>query len=370
MISKYLATLIATVVLATLIASSLKFATSSQVLSGNALNENMKFEFTIAAGGNQYYIIDTDMAQYVQTHVGFTTQGPPHVVSANVQVTPEQVSWTEDRTTHIAPGAAMNVQLAWNTPSDSANGAGGSIFLNFPQIPGLEGKTVTFRSGPFQVDDAGRYVIRQATTYRSAPLVALARFVFALAAGLSFGMLLHTLGWAFVVRGEKRKRLSALPPQGAGLPRTFYPNPITEWVVWLLVFGIGALMGSMLAGFSIADGFMSSSMVHFDYAALGILTAIAFLAAYFAGRRVLTVRVESEGISYARGRENIEWVSAIWSNVLAVNQRSKTYRGSTTYWTEIEFNDGRGKLKIPQSMVDYAGLRDLLTNTTAGQIRG
>jgi len=369
MISKYFVTLVATVALVTLVASSLKFATSSQVLSGTALRESLKFEFTIAAGGDQYYKINADMAQFLQTHVGFPTQGPPHVVTANVQVTPKQVSWTENRTTYTAPGAAMNVQLDWNTASNSANGSRGSIFLNFPQIPGLEGKTVTLRSGPYQVDSAGRIAIRQVTTYQTASMVALARFVFALAAGLPFGILLHTLCWALVVRGERRRRSSALQLQGAGLPRTFYPNPIVEWVVWLLVLGIGAFTQSMMAGFSVADGFMSSLTVHFVYIALAIAAAIALLIAYFVGKRVLTVRVEPEGISYARGRDNPQWVSATWSNIIGVTQKSKTYRGNTTYWIEIQFNDNRRKLKIPQSMVDYAALRDLLASLTAGQVR-
>ena len=154
----------------------------------------------------------------------------------------------------------MNVQLEWNTPSDSANGSRGSIYFNFPEIPEHEADTFIIRSGPFQVDDVGRYVIRQVTTYRSASLVALARFEFALAAGLPIGIVLHTLCWAFVLRGEKRKRVSALLAQGAGLPRTFYPDPIAEWVFWLLVLGLGAIMGCFVAGFSVANGFMSSLM--------------------------------------------------------------------------------------------------------------
>jgi hypothetical protein len=370
MIPKYLATLVATVIIATLVASSLKFATSSQVLSGKALSENLKYEFTIAADKpNTYYVINADMAQFLQTHTEFTTQGPPHVVSANIQVTPKQVSWSEDRNTITAPGAAMNVQLEWNTPPDAANGAPGSIYLSFPQIPGLEGKTVTLRSGPFQVDSAGRTAIRQVTTYRSAAMVAIGRFVFALAAGLPFGILLHSLCWAFAVWRERRTRLAALQPQSAGLPRTFYPNPIAEWVGWLFALGMGGFMGSMVAGFSVADGFMSSSLVHVVYIELAIATAIALLVIYIIGKRVLTVRVEADGISYARGRENMQWTSAVWSQMNGITQKSKTYRGNRTYWIEIKFSDGRKKLKIGQSITDYAGLRDLLLSTSAGRIR-
>lgn len=370
MLTKYLATLVVTVAVVTLIASSLKFATSSQVLSGKALDETMKFEFTIAAdSNNHYYIINANMAQFLQTNIAFPTQGPPHVVSANVQVTPKQVSWTEDRTTITAPGAAINVQLEWDTPSGSANGSQGSIFLNLPPIPGLEGKTVTLRSGPYQVDSQGRNVIRQVTTYQSAFLVAVARFDFALSGGLPFGILLHTICWAFVLRGEKRRRLAALEPQGAGLPRTFPPDPIAEWVLWLLVLGLGAFIASMIAGFSIADGFMSTQLQYFVYSTLAIAAVVAILVAYFTGKRVLTVRVEPEGISYARGRGNLQWTSAIWGNIAGVTQKSRNYRGNKTYWIEITFSDGRSKLKITQSITGYAALRDLLANSTPGQVR-
>jgi hypothetical protein len=370
MLTKYVATLAVTVVVITLIASSLKFATSSQVLSGKALDETMKFEFTIAAdSNNHYYVINADMAQFLQTNIAFPTQGSPHVVSANVQVTPKQVSWTEDRTTITATGAAINVQLRWDTPSGSANGSQGSIFLNLPQIPGLEGKPLTLRSGPYQVDSQGRNVIRQMTTYRSAFLVAVARFDFALAAGLPFGILLHTICWAFLLRGEKRSRLAALQPQATGLPRTFPPDPIAEWVLWLLVLGLGAFIASMIAGLSIADGFMSAQLQYFVYGALAIAAVVALLVAYFTGKRVLTVRVEPDGISYARGRNNPQWTSTIWGDIAGVTQKSRTYRGNTTYWVEITFADGRSKLKISQSITGYPALRDLLAGSTPGQVR-
>ena len=363
MIAKYVSTLAVTVAVLTLVAASLKFATNSQVLSGNAVNESLKWEFTVDDE------IDANLAQFLQTHMGFTTEGPPHIVSASFQVTPKQVSWTENHQKFTAPGAAMSVQLEWNTPSDSANGSRGSIYFNFPEIPGHEEPTFIIRSGPYQVDSAGRYEIRQVTTYRSAFLVALARFEFALAAGLPIGILLHTLCWALVLRGEKRKRVSALLPQGAGLPRTFYPDPIAEWVFSLLALGLGAFMGSVVACLSVANGFMSSLLEYIVYIPLAIATASALLVAYFARKRVLTVRVEPDGIAYARGRENLQWTSATWSNTVGVTQKSRTYRGKTTYWIEIEFNDNRRKLKIPQSITDYAGLRDLLASKTAGRIR-
>jgi hypothetical protein len=366
MLPKYLVTLAATVVAATLVVASFQFVASSRVLSGNTLSESLNFEFTIG----QYDAIDADLAQFLQTHVSFTAQGPPHLVAAKVQVTPRQVSW-ESRppdpfNTITAPGAAMNVQLDWNTPAGSANGASGSIDLNFPQIPGLEGKEIVIRSGPHQPDGAQSYVIRRVTTYQSAWMVALARFVYALAAGLPFGILLHTILLGVrLMSAQKRARLAALPTQGTGLPRTFYPDPVAEWAVWLPVLFAGAVWGSAAAAICVVDGFMNS----WPYIALAITTAIALLAAWFTGKRVLTVRVESEGIAYARGRGNPQWTSTTWDQILGIMPKSVTNRGNQRSWIEIVFDDDRKNLKIPQSITDYAALRDLLASVALGKMR-
>jgi hypothetical protein len=173
-------------------------------------------------------------------------------------------------------------------------------------------------------------------------------------------MLLHTICWALVLPSEKRSRLAALPPQGFGLPRTFYSSPIAEWVAWLIVLGIGVFVPNMLAGFSVAEGFVSSSFRSVIYIVLAVGVTIALIVVYFARRNVLTVRVETTGISYARGRGDLEWLNAVWGDIRLLAEKSRTYRGNTTYWIEVEFNDGRKKLKIGQSIEDYAALRDLL----------
>ena len=366
MIFKYLATLAIVVVTVTLAVAGLQFATNSQVLAGKALDENLSFEFTIDADNDNYWKIDPEMVQYLQTHIAFPAEGALHVVSAKVAVTPERVSWTEHKTKYTAPGAAMTVQLRWDTPAASANGSRGLICLDIPQVAGLATQTATLHSGPYQVDGAGRTIIRQATAYRSALLVTLARFGFALAAGLPFGILLHTLGWAFVLRGEKRRRLAELSIQNEEWPRTFYPSPIAEWVIWLLIFGIGAFVPGMMAGISVADGFLSYLFVTVIFSVLAVATAVATLVVYLTGKNLLTVRVAPEGISWARGRENPRWSTAAWGEISSLIQKSRTYRGTTSWWIEIEFQDSRKKLRISQSIVGYPALRDLLMSRAAG----
>jgi hypothetical protein len=363
MILKYFATLAMVVIALTYAASSLQFATRSQVLSGAAVDEALKFEFTFDADSRHTYEISPDQARFLEEHIAFRTEGAARVVTSKVEVTPETVSWTENRRTITAPGAAMTAQLRWDTPSDSADGARGLIYLDFPEIQGRA--TLSFHSGGYQKDHAGRYVVREMSTYRSASLLSIARFSFALAAGLPFGIVLHAIGFAFVVKGEKRSRLEALRLEGSVSHPAFYSSPVAEWAGWLLALGIGSFLPCMMAAFTVAAGFMSSTFQTIIYIMVAVIAAIALIIVYFIGRNVLTVQVSATGLSYARGRGELEWLHAAWREIRQVTPKSRTYRGNTTHWVEVEFNDNRKRLKISQSIGRYGDLRDLLMSAFA-----
>jgi len=361
MIPKYFATLAAVVLLVSMAASTLQFAMRSHVLSGKAVDETWHLEFTIDADSSHTYRISPGLQKALEDGITFVTDGPVRVVSASVNITPKDVTWTENRTTITSTGAALDAHVKWSTLPDSPNGAHSNIFLNFPEIPGVQGKGPTFHSGGYQKDDQGRYVLREVTTYRSPFLLSFARFTFAISAGLPFGIALHSILWAFVLKTEKRSRLAALPPQGSDLPRMFYPNPIVEWTLWTLLFGIGGFVASMMASFALYDGYMSSSFVWVIFIILGIMAAIALVSAYFTGRAVMTVRVDTTGLSWARGRGELQWISAAWGEILTLVEKSRTYRGNTRYWLELEFRDmTRKKLKLAQDIEGYPALRTLL----------
>jgi hypothetical protein len=98
------------------------------------------------------------------------------------------------------------------------------------------------------------------------------------------------------------------------------------------------------------------------YIIVAIAAAIAIAAAHYTAKSVLTVRVNASGISYARGRGDLQWLDAPWTGILRFTEKSRTNRGRTTHWIELEFSDGRKKLKIRQSIEGYAALRDMLRN--------
>lgn len=360
MIPKYLATLAAFVLFLSIAASRLQFASRSQVLSGTAVDETFQLEFTLDADTTHAYRITPQLQPALEQGITFMADGPVRVVSSNVTITPKDVSWTEDHTTYTSPGAVLVAHVKWDTPPDSPNAAHGHIYIHFPDIPGLNGKGPTFHSGGYQKDDQDRYVLREATTYRSRMLLSFARLVFALAVGLPVGIVLHSIFWGFQLRTEKRSRLAAFPSPGSQLPRTFYPNPIAEWTLWTLILGIAAFTASILALVSVSDGFMSSWTAWAVYIILGAGVLLAFIAAYFTGRSLLTVRVDTNSISYARGRGDLQWLTAGWNEILGLTQKSRTYRGTRREWVEIKFRDNRKKLNLGESIEGYPALRDFL----------
>lgn len=365
-ISKYFTTLFIAVVLVTLACSLLPFVTRAQILSGSAVDQTSQFEFIIDAGSGSTYRVSSRTKRFLESHVQFCTDGVVRVVSSKVEITPKKVSWIENRTTIRATGAAMIAQIKWDTPADSANGAQGDVYINFPAIPWLDGHVPTFSTGAYQVDRKGRYVIREVTTYRNAFLLALARFELAFAAGLSFGILFHTVYWVLVLIGKGRSRLGEVSAHGSGLPRTFCPSPmaafppLTGWFVPLLIVGTGALTGCVMTGFPAYQGFVSSTFRTGAYIMLAIFGGVALLVGYLTTKSFVTVRVDAIGISYSRGLSDSRRLSAAWEDIRLFTQKSRIYRGTSIYWIEIEFKDGRRKLKISQSIEGYPALRDIL----------
>lgn len=360
MVAKYLTSLAATVFAAAFLFSLLPFATRSEVLAGTTVDEVLHYEFTVDADSSSTYKVSPATAQFLNDNIRFPTDGPVRVVSSKVQITPKKVTWTENKKHITSTGAALDAQVQWQAPSDAANGAHSNIYLLFPEMAAFEKKLPTFHSGAYQKDDQDRTVVREVTTYRTTFLLTVARFMFALAAGLPIGIILHVIAWTFVVIREKKQWIAALPAQGPGWPQTFYPDPIAEWTIWQFILGMGAFVASMLAGFSVADGFMSSSFVPVIYWVLGVGAAAALIGVYFTRKYLLTIRVDGSSLTYARGRGDLQWSTVGWDEISEYRERSRTSRGNTTYWLELAFKDQRKGLKITPSIVGYQELRAIL----------
>ena len=216
--------------------------------------------------------------------------------------------------------------------------------------------------GGAQRDDKGGYVLPKVATHRDAFRPSWAQVIFALAAGLPFGVVLHTIFWVFFLERERRSRVARFPPQGSGLPRTFYPNPIAEWDLSTRVFGAGALVASIFAAIAVYDGFMDSLDLWTIYILMALAAAIALSIGHNTHRSLVTARVDTDSISYARGRGDLQWTKTAWSDISHLRPCSRNWRGYRWFWMELEFKDRREKLRIGQSIEGYFDLHDILTS--------
>jgi hypothetical protein len=367
MIRKYLASLAVTVLLVTIACTRLSFATHSQVLVGTAVEETWPLEFTLQVDSTHTYKISPEIQAAVENGIVFVAQGPVRIDSARVDIAPQDVISKVGYESITSSGAGGYAHVKWETPADSASGAHGDIRMVFPALPGLGEPNVRFGVYSPQ-DDQGRWILREVTTYRSASSVFLARLRLTLALGLPLGILLQSLWWAFALKKEKRLRTAALASQVDHLPRTFYPNPIKEWTRWTYTLGIFAFFAGFLALGSASEGYMDSRSYWRIFMVQGLGALIGILVVYRTQLSVLTLRVEADGIAYARGRGALQWFTELWTDVLKLSRRSRGFGGRGRESLEIEFTDlNKRKVQVPEDTIGYAALRDLLLSNSATQ---
>lgn len=366
-LSKYGSSFLLALVPVCAILSMLSFAVRSQVRAGVTMEETWTNTFTLDASSNQMYRIDDDVRADLEKGIAFIGSGVVHVRSTKVEITPQEVSWTENKTKYTAPGARMVARVTWDTPADAGDGDKGDIHVEFPRMPSIPNYTVAFHSGASQKTGDGRWVFREVTAHRSAASVAIGRFFFVLSAGLPMTFLLHGIWWAFQLKSEKRALLAGLAqPSVQPLPRVFYPDPIAEWLVWTLTLCISGGWGSLMASFAIYDSFQSSVFVWLLFIMQGIGVVIALIVALYVRSSVVSVRIDADAISYAKGRGEPQWITARWSELKGAVVKSETYRGTTIECVELIFPDGKTR-KIPSSVIDYPTLRNTMIELYARQ---
>lgn len=359
MLHKYLLSLFVAVAVITSACSALPFVTRAQVRSGKVVGEVWKFELTIDSGSNSYYQVDDQMKVALERGIKLVGSGAANVISQEVGVTPQKVSWEVGKTQYTADGAAIVAQVQWRTDVGAANGARGEMEIEFPPIGDQGLATISVRSGDYQYE-GDRCVVREVTSYQNATSLFFGQFRLALGAGLPFAILVHSIWWGFVVRREKRARLAALAPAGPdSLPRIFYPNPTAEWSTWTVVVALFAAVASLMASLCVYSGFMSSTMYWVVLCIQGAGAVIALAITGGVRRSVVTVRVDADTISYARGRGDLKWITARWAALLSVKYKSRTYRGTRTEWMELKFPDGKRR-KIPSGIGDFPALRHVI----------
>lgn len=147
--------------------------------------------------------------------------------------------------------------------------------------------------------------------------------------------------------------------------RTFPPGDTAEWVGVTTAVAIIGGIGSLIALLAIHDGYLSTSVNRFLVGVVLFGWLVALITGTIMRRRVVTVRLDADGIALARGRGEPRWVEARWSELRGAAARSRTYRGNVTRWLEIITPDGR-LWKVPSNSIGYQILGDEVLRRHAG----
>jgi hypothetical protein len=116
---------------------------------------------------------------------------------------------------------------------------------------------------------------------------------------------------------------------------------------------------------TIKDGYQSSGFWWFEGGWVVCAIIAALTVAAWVRATMVTVLVEDDSISFARGRRASRWIKARWSELRDVRVMSRTHQGTTTEWIQVVLPDGK-KLKIPESITDYSTLRETMLKHAHG----
>jgi hypothetical protein len=363
MVPKYIVSLAVTVVVVSLACCALPFVDHARVRSGTVTDEIWYCTFTIDAPNNQTYTVDDQFKAELEKEIAFVGSGPVYIASENLEVTPQKVSWKEGDTNITADGASLVAHVKWGTDATAANGAAGAIRIDFSRLPKDIASSFNFHSGGYQKNnDDGTWEFREVTAYKNGVSLFLGRLALASSAGIPFAIFLHSIWWAVLpVAKEARARVAALTElqNQEQTHRIFYSSPTAEWGAWALALGIITGVASMIACFSIFDGFLSSQLRTAILVMVAVGVLIAAIAAFAVRASVLTILVDNDGLSYARGRGTLNWIAKKWADLLDAQCKSRTYKGKRSEWVVLKFSDQKN-LKITEQIKGYPALRDII----------
>ena len=361
MIVKYLCSFLVVLVAVSAVCSTLSVITRTCLPAGATMEEVWTSDFTLAPQGGEagkYYFVDGRFAQALQQGITFVGSGPIHILSSTVEVKPKVVTWKDDRKIYSASGGEMVAQVKWEMMAAAADGARGDIHVEFPALGLSPAGVPAFQSHAFQNKGEGRWTTREATAYQTPWALHLGRFLSALGISVPMAILLHSIGWAFVLKKEKRIRLEklALPPPGT-LPRIYYPNPIAEWIIWTFLVSAFAAIGTLFAGMAISNGYLSLDIRWAILVLQGIGVVVGLIVAISVWVGVVTVRVDTDTISCAKGRSaQPHWETARWDEMKRVQRKARRIQGRTHHWVEVQFPSG-----IVRKIDDPEGMEAVMT---------
>jgi hypothetical protein len=275
------------------------------------------------------------------------------VLSATIDITPKEVSWSEGKKkSRRAPGAELVAVVKWQAGADGTGGSKGQVHV---KMPGFSPK---FRSGDGYYTN-GQWAFRDATVYGSPVTLSLGRLAYAFYFALPLAVLVQSIWWLFKFPRIRRAQAAAdIPPPETPLPRTFSPNPVAEWQMWSGVMMAFAGIATMLVAVSAFVGGLTGVMGVIGFCVLAGGTLIALLCVRAARARVVTVRIDADRLAFAKGRGLLRWNEAPWRELPSLELKVRTYKGNRTEWLEIVLPDGKKHKIHANHVADFPALRD------------
>lgn len=360
MLRRYFLSLLIVTVVMSAVASMFSFVTRSQVRGGATVEETWTNDFTLHQIGDKYYQVDADIKADLEKGVAFVGAGAIRVLSTTVEVSAKEVSWTSNKTEYKAPGGSIVSHVKWEAPADAADGASGTIHVEFPKIRGVPSYDLNFHSGSYQ-KTGNEWVFREVTVHQGAISLALGRLVFGMSLGLPLAFLFQSGWWLLYLRREKKARLAALAPTTSDtLPRTFHPDPVAEWNVWCIMMLIFGGIGTLIGGIAISSGFLSTIIAWVIIGMVGLGALIGLLVVWLVRRTIVTLKIDADSLSVAKGRGVPQWLTASWAELKGAACKSRTYKGNRTEWVEVIFPNGKKYKFYENYLPEYAVVREVV----------
>jgi hypothetical protein len=345
---RYLLSLLALLVASTLATQFFPFVTHSHVLAGVLVEETFSGQAVAFVSEEKFLGVQARLPSILQENTSFAGTGAVQIITGKLEL-PNPAFTRNRKASNYATPALAHVQ--WMARPE---GTKGTVETHSGPIESTYGFPAWFE-GP----RGGPGSLRQVTVHGSNTALAGGRLLFGLAVVLPIVFTLHTPWWMFFLRREKRTRLPALlPPDPPTLPITFHPSPVHEWQGYtflLLVFSIINLFVLFVVRHGIEIGAMPPTL---GVQIVGLLLSLGIF--WMLRRGVVTLKLDEQSLSYARGRRPLQWTTNHWADLRAIQVRTVMHKGIKHEWLEIEFAKGQKYPIYHKTILNYPLVRDTL----------
>jgi hypothetical protein len=274
-------------------------------------------------GTSSYYnSFNTQGLRALKESIRFEGGGALRVLSSELELRATMVQWKAQEpnglrdANYSAPGVEMVARVKWQVSPTAADGEAGDIHLAFSKAVS-NAACEPLVHGRFEKRDNATFMAAEATAYQSTLAWYLGRCQTALVLALPVAGFFNALIWAVVLHLSVKKLASLRA--GEPVAGTYYfpaPPRLDDWRHACIILGLCCMPAFIPVYSAAADQHMPSFLSAFilSFCGAGLLFAAAMLV--YLPRVVVSVRMDAETISIAKGRrEPLQWDTARWEEL-------------------------------------------------------